>query len=729
MKLADWLVVCIAGLVQGRAVTSTDGTCGGDSGVTCLSSIYGNCCSKDGFCGATFDACGAGCQLDFGLCEKTEGTVSQDGTCGDALGYTCEGSIFGDCCSQYGFCGQTNAYCGEGCRSDLGKCGAALEERAAASSSLRATGAAASSSVRAQPSSQPTNNSQSSGQGGGACAAKRSSSQVASRDNSCIRCEGQPGNDQFCGYDIHTDYYKYAPKTCKTVEYTFEITNTTIAPDGISRIALLVNGQMPGPLIEANWGDTVQVTVINKMQDNGTTIHFHGIRQHYNNQYDGVPSVTQCPIPPGESMTYTWVAELYGSSWWHSHYAIQTWEGVFGPIVIHGPSSSDRQYDVDAGHVMLQDWSHWTVDSQLPLAEDATRGHNGGARVMDNGLINGMNTWGKDGSFNQTGERFRMSVTKGKSYLLRVINVSIQSTFKFYIDGHSLTVISTDFTPIVPYDTKILNINIGERYDVIVNADQEVSDYWMRSDNQITCSGNKQALDIKAIFCYEGSNGSTPTTAPYQYDTECTDEDHTLHLPIVPFEVSPPDVTWYGDVSIGQQNGLFRWFISGNTFRAKWDDPTVLGILDDGIAPNYSGNLLIDAPNRGEWIYVVVESGIPLPHPLHLHGHDFFILATGTGSYDAGAPLRLENPSRRDTVLMPGSGFVVVAWRADNPGAWLMHCHVGWHNAMGFAAQVVELQDQIVGTWDDDGCDLRNMCAAWDSWSGARELVTSDSGV
>lgn len=450
MRLSDWLVVCIAGLVQGRAVVSTDGLCGGESGLTCMSSMFGNCCSKDGFCGATTDYCGTGCQLDFGVCESTEGTVSQDGTCGGALGYTCKGSTFGECCSEYGYCGSTDAYCGSGCRAGLGKCGTELQER-----QEYAPPSSATSSAVAQPTSPPT--------------------------DSCVRCEGQPGDDQFCGYDIHTDYYKHVPKTCRTVEYTLEITNTTVAPDGIPRIALLVNGQMPGPLIEANWGDTVKVTVINRMQDNGTTIHFHGVRQNYTNQYDGVPSVTQCPIPPGESMTYTWVAESYGSSWYHSHFAIQTWEGVFGPVVIHGPSSPERQYDIDAGHIMLQDWSHWTVDSQYHLAQDATPGHNGGARVMDNGLINGKNTWGRDGSYNQTGERFTMKVTKGKSYLLRVINVSIQSTFKFHIDGkmiltqgkrrvqllteasgHSFTVISTDFTPIVPYDTSILNVNIGK---------------------------------------------------------------------------------------------------------------------------------------------------------------------------------------------------------------------------------------------------------------------------
>ena len=283
----------------------------------------------------------------------------------------------------------------------------------------------------------------------------------------CVPCEGQPGSDPttFCGFDINTDYYQNVPKTCNTVTYTFDITNTTISPDGIERIALLVNGQMPGPTIEANWGDTVVVTVNNKLTNNGTSIHFHGLRQNLTNEYDGVPSITQCPIAPGESMTYTWVATNYGTSWYHSHFAIQTWDGVQGPIIIHGPTS--QSYDVDAGMIVLQDWSHATVDSMYDAAEDAATG---GPRTMDNGLINGQNTWGN--GTNATGSRFVLDTefVSGQSYLLRIVNTAIQSTYKFYIDGHNMTVISTDFVPITPYETNILNINIGKHNLMKINS-------------------------------------------------------------------------------------------------------------------------------------------------------------------------------------------------------------------------------------------------------------------
>jgi len=69
-----------------------------------------------------------------------------------------------------------------------------------------------------------------------------------------------------------------------------------------------------GPLIEANWGDQIQVKLTNKSPE-GTAIHWHGILQKDNQAFDGVPGVSQCPIAPGKSFTYSWTAELYGTSW------------------------------------------------------------------------------------------------------------------------------------------------------------------------------------------------------------------------------------------------------------------------------------------------------------------------------------------------------------------------------------------------------------------------------
>lgn len=190
-------------------------------------------------------------------------------------------------------------------------------------------------------------------------------------------------------YDISTNYYDVVPDTGVTREYWFNVENVTAAPDGVERIVLAINGSVPGPTIIADWGDEIIVHVTNNLTNNGSSIHWHGIRQNYTNvstrhnaesrphvplylvvelvanntlfQYmDGVPSVTQCPIAPGDTQTYKWRAAQYGSSWYHSHFSVQAWDGVFGGIIINGPATAN--YDEDLGHIFLNDWSHETAD-------------------------------------------------------------------------------------------------------------------------------------------------------------------------------------------------------------------------------------------------------------------------------------------------------------------------------------------------------------------------------
>ncbi|KAF1830235.1 chitin binding protein [Decorospora gaudefroyi] len=114
---------------------STDGTCGTQGGATCVGSSFGNCCSQYGWCGSTPDHCGASCNSAFGICSGGSTTttkpppaptstalpVSNDGTCGAGKA-TCLNSPFGNCCSQYGWCGSTTGHCGTGCQRSFGSC-------------------------------------------------------------------------------------------------------------------------------------------------------------------------------------------------------------------------------------------------------------------------------------------------------------------------------------------------------------------------------------------------------------------------------------------------------------------------------------------------------------------------------------------------------------------------------------------------------------------------------
>ena len=157
------------------------------------------------------------------------------------------------------------------------------------------------------------------------------------------------GNRTDRGNNAYNDF----PNTGMIRSYDFTITREIKAPDGYERDVLLVNGAFPGPTIEANWGDKIVVTVHNQITnpEEGTSLHWHGFLQTETPWQDGVPGITQCPIAPGKSHTYEFIASLYGSSWYHAHYSAQYADGIQGPIVIHGPS--EHEDVIDVGPVML----------------------------------------------------------------------------------------------------------------------------------------------------------------------------------------------------------------------------------------------------------------------------------------------------------------------------------------------------------------------------------------
>lgn len=182
--------------------------------------------------------------------------------------------------------------------------------------------------------------------------------------------------------------------------------------DGTANVtAYTINGKTPGEAIEVNWGDKVEVTVINNM-DVPTSIHWHGIRQEGNNDQDGVPGVSECPIAPGTTRVYTWTATTYGTGWYHSHLASQYGGGIRGPIIVHGPASAN--YDLDMGAIMINEKFDNTIEVQ---AANAAK-NPGQLAASQNYLLNGKNK-SPDG---KTGENAKWIVKSGKKHLFRFIN-------------------------------------------------------------------------------------------------------------------------------------------------------------------------------------------------------------------------------------------------------------------------------------------------------------------
>ncbi|KAK2053050.1 multicopper oxidase [Colletotrichum caudatum] len=536
-------------------------------------------------------------------------------------------------------------------------------------------------------------------------------------------CSGNTAStrSQWCDYSVDTDYNDVVPETGVTREYWLELTDVTVSPDGVSRTAMAVNGSIPGPTLFADWGDTVKVHVINSLttSKNGTSIHFHGIRQNYTNQNDGVSSITQCPVAPGDTTTYTWRATQYGSTWYHSHFALQAWQGIFGGIVINGPATAN--YDEDLGMLFLNDWDHQTVDELYYSAQAE------GPPTLDNGLINGTNVYGDDGSASQTGHRYNVTWTSGTSYRIRLVNAAVDTHWKFMIDNHTMTVIASDLVPVTPFTTNILNLGMGQRYDVIVTADQAstADSFWMRAIPQSACSDNDSTDNIKGIVSYTGSV-TTPETSGYAYTDGCDDETDSLK-PHVAETVAAADWIDLETASVSSNSaGLFRWTLNSTSMVVDWARPTLKQVMDSATSWE-TDDSVVELSEANQWVYFVVQTDIPVPHPLHLHGHDFFVLAQGSGTYSSSVALNTANPARRDTAMLPASGFIVMAWKTDNPGAWLMHCHIGWHTSEGFSMQFVERYSEIAAITDNS--TMSDTCSTWSAFQEEYSIEQDDSGV
>ncbi|PKX97829.1 oxidoreductase tpcJ [Aspergillus novofumigatus IBT 16806] len=527
-------------------------------------------------------------------------------------------------------------------------------------------------------------------------------------------------------YNITTDYETSWPQGVRR-DYHIVVSNDTTANwDGIPFPgAKMINGTFPGP-----W---IHVTVTNNLTYNGTAIHMHGLRMLENNLMDGVPGVTQCPIAPGGSFTYKFRATQYGTTWYHSHYSLQYSDGMYGPLTIHGPTSANWDESIDP--ILLGDHNHRSAFQDY--YQEQFSGKSRAPPKMTSILINGNGH---------------------KRYLLRLINTSTDTTYVFAIDSHNFTVIESDLVPIEPYETDHLAIGIGQRYHVVLNTWPEeqrngTNEFWIRTVPADHCNNFADRLDVRqGILCYKGYKCGWPTTSEGEYNYTCRDEPPEKLRPIIPWIVpslrkgekddidlpistimlanwslpaEPPDIP-SGPV-------VNNWHMMNHTLWVNYSEPTVNN-LDGPFGDNAVVYPVDKNPLHNEWNYMVIIGGkepnlgppkggrlIPAAHPIHLHGHDFALLQQSNYIYKGPSSLNLtyNNPPRRDVVLLPKGGFVVIAFKADNPGAWAFHCHIAWHASAGLAFQILESKNDFKHLMDKQPHNRRQLdrtCRRWNEW-------------
>ncbi|KAF9183243.1 hypothetical protein BGZ51_004165 [Haplosporangium sp. Z 767] len=503
--------------------------------------------------------------------------------------------------------------------------------------------------------------------------------------------------------------------------FFWKVTSTTLAPDGVTRPVLLVNDKYPGPKIEVNRGDYITVIIENAL-DVPTAFHWHGLTMRGDPWYDGVPGMNQCPIPPGTNFTYAFGTDnMAGTHWWHAHFENQYIDGLVGAMIIRDVPETDpfvHAYDEER-IVIISDWYHQATGPLL--AQYLSPESNGMEPVPNNGLINGKHTF--DCSTVQPtdlpctqGERALFHFLPNRRYRLRIINSSAAAPFMFSIDEHQLQVIEADGTDLNPIMVDSLPINAGQRYSVIVTANQELKNYWMRAEMGTACLP-KTATNLNPVILgevrYQGAGKDEPTSTgrfnpgPVAKGEEppvnpaftdaCKDLDLYMLHPLKPEPILEP-LTHSVLVKISfkrdAHDKIVRGYMNDITYSGDAWRPTIMQNLNESVIYEVDQHVMkIEKPGA---IVQIIFQNSGGEHPFHLHGHVFQVVAQGEGVYVEGkTPINAVNPLRRDTATVPRHGFTVVRFKADNPGVWALHCHIEWHVTTGLVMQFVELPNEL----------------------------------
>ena len=323
--------------------------------------------------------------------------------------------------------------------------------------------------------------------------------------------------------------------------------------------------------------------------------------------WDGVNGVSQCPIGPHDYFVYEFNVTQYGSSWYHSHYSVQYADGALGPLTFQGPSSAEWGNAINPP-LIVTDWGHNT-------AFDAVKSGLKDPDILLNGRGNITNY--NNTIPNTTTVQDPYSITFGtpqkgkpnKKYLLRVINTSFTRTFVFSIDNHLLRIASADFVPIYSYYNTSVLVGVGQRYDVIVEANPLAyndttplptdENYWIRT-YIIACGGNltnSHGYERNGILRYNNLSVARPSSQPWQnVSLFCADEAYTSLHPIVPWQVEAPI-----SISSGEQFNLqLNRSLSNRSYPlAEW----ALDVKSEFIPMrvNYTNLTFFHLDNHGAW--------------------------------------------------------------------------------------------------------------------------------
>lgn len=285
----------------------------------------------------------------------------------------------------------------------------------------------------------------------------------------------------------------------KRVEYDLNIDHLMVNYSGKERMAMAINGGIPGPVLHFTEGDTAIIRVHNKLKNEETSIHWHGLLLP--NEEDGVPYLNTAPIKAGQTHTFKFPLIQTGTYWYHSHTMLQEQSGIYGSIVIHPRNWNGKKEHV----VMLSDWTDehphevlrnlkrgldWypiKKNSVQSWGEALSKGY-----LKDRAKTEWMRMPAMDISdvyynrffINGKSESTFDGIKPGDSLRLRVINGSSSSYQWIQFAGGKMKVIAADGMPVQPIEVDKILIAIAETYDVEIKIPDDGMAYEFRATAQ-----------------------------------------------------------------------------------------------------------------------------------------------------------------------------------------------------------------------------------------------------
>ncbi|TPX37219.1 hypothetical protein SmJEL517_g00995 [Synchytrium microbalum] len=466
--------------------------------------------------------------------------------------------------------------------------------------------------------------------------------------------------------------------------YTMVLTLGNVSADGfVFNQGILINGVFPGPALVATEGDTVSINVVNQLSE-PTSMHWHGLFQSVTPYADGATYVTQCPIPVGDSFTYTFQIKQHGTYWYHSHYDAQYEHGSRGPIILM--SAHDKTIAAGASDrvITLGDWYHLNGSTLLQQFFDPINNPTGAEPVPESGLINGKGQYNCSGllaaglipntSVCTHDQYAEVKVAADGRYRVRVINHSAFTSWILKIDGIKFVIVELDGTDVHPTPVDTLLVDIAQRVTFylapsdqgveegryVINATMQSQFYPYVNPNlnptvigylivgedvpvtQIAAQ-NATILDSQGFVSLADATNVTTFTWPKPLG----------HIPALQITPTTPaqrymfEFRFDNDVATGS-NYAFVWlyhYVNGQWVKrfgaSSWhpDNNTALQLSIDGAK---SGNLVTDTSSGnfarqwnavpltlGDVVEITFVNHETVPHPFHFHGHNAQILGRG----------------------------------------------------------------------------------------------------